>query len=167
MHYKTTKLSNCLETGGLFWRILVLNVINYIKATLSVYFIILSVMISRNFLRELRPLFRMLDEPLTRGSPVYWNSRSPFEIPFVSQSKVQPAVDITEEGNSYVVEAELPGVKKDDVQLHIGDGGHSIIIEGKVSSRSRTAPQQSGAESTTSEQPAQGMSIDFDDCDLV
>jgi HSP20 family protein len=43
-----------------------------------------------------------------------------------------PAVDVHEDGNAYVVEAELPGVKKENVELRIGDNGQSLTIEGRT-----------------------------------
>lgn len=43
-----------------------------------------------------------------------------------------PAVDVHEDGNEYVVEAELPGVKKENLEVIIGDGGQSLTIEGKT-----------------------------------
>ena len=107
--------------------------------------------LSRQFFRELRPLFRMLEEPFGR-SPAYWNhgngrypSRGFFEDPFfASSSALRPAIDVHEQGDSYIVEAELPGVKKENVNVRIGDGGRSLTIEGKVFRRSpETAPQQS------------------------
>ncbi|KAI0785260.1 HSP20-like chaperone [Abortiporus biennis] len=95
--------------------------------------------IARQFFREFRPFFRMLEEPITR-SPAYapWpRQTSLFEDPFfTSPNSLRPAVDVTEDGNNYVVEADLPGVKKENVEVRIGDGGRSITIEGKVVSRS-------------------------------
>ncbi|KAI0801794.1 HSP20-like chaperone [Irpex lacteus] len=95
--------------------------------------------LARQFFREFRPLFRMLEEPLGR-SPAYLNSSHRpfiedafFRDPF--QSGLRPAVDVTEEGNNYVVEAELPGVQKENVQVRIGDGGRSVTIQGKVVDR--------------------------------
>ncbi|EJT96663.1 hypothetical protein DACRYDRAFT_40408, partial [Dacryopinax primogenitus] len=42
-----------------------------------------------------------------------------------------PAVELAEEGNEYVVEAELPGVRKEDLEVSVGEGGKSLTIEGK------------------------------------
>lgn len=33
-----------------------------------------------------------------------------------------PAVDVREEGDVYIVEAELPGLKREDVSIEIGEG---------------------------------------------
>ena len=102
--------------------------------------------LARHFFRELRPLFRMLEEPLGR-SPSYMGGRFPprefFDDPFFnSPSLLRPAVDVSEQGDKYVVEAELPGVKKENVNVRIGDGGRTLTIEGKVFSRSGEQPQQ-------------------------
>jgi len=92
--------------------------------------------LARQFFREMRPLFRMLEEPL--GSPSAFGGfhRSLLDDPFFrSPATLQPAVDVSEEGNKYVIEAELPGVKKENINVRVGDGGRSVTIEGKVVSR--------------------------------
>ncbi|KZT58663.1 HSP20-like chaperone [Calocera cornea HHB12733] len=43
-----------------------------------------------------------------------------------------PAVEMTEENREYVVEAELPGVRKEDLEVRVGSGGKTLTIEGKV-----------------------------------
>jgi HSP20 family molecular chaperone IbpA len=120
-------------------------------------------MISRQFVRDLRPFFRMFDEPFTR-SPALWgasNGRSPFDHPLLNlRSGLRPAVDVTDRGKSYVVEAELPGVKKENVEVHIGDNGRSITIEGKVFSRTSQSPPTAETDtkgSSTSGPAAEGM----------
>jgi len=93
--------------------------------------------ISRQLLREFRPLFRMLEEPISRqGLPAsYFGFNNPFgrsglfdSLPILER----PALDVNEEGDKYVLEAELPGVKKDNIEVRIGDAGRSVTIEGKV-----------------------------------
>lgn len=121
--------------------------------------------LTRQFFREMRPLFRMLEEPLGRTPTAFggYGPRSVFDDPFFrAPAMLQPAVDVTEEGNKYLIEAELPGVKKEDVNVRVGDGGRSITIEGKVVGR-RSEVQPAEASTTTSEnnstsQPAEGMS---------
>jgi len=46
-----------------------------------------------------------------------------------------PAVDVYEEQDKFVVEAEVPGVKKENLDIHIGDNGKSVTISGKTVSR--------------------------------
>lgn len=78
----------------------------------------------------------MLDEPLR--SPAFYGGaypalRSMFDEPFFQYpTSLRPAVDVSEQGDHFVVEAELPGVKKENVQVRVGDGGRSVTIEGKV-----------------------------------
>ena len=109
--------------------------------------------LSRQFLRELRPFFRVFDEPLSR-SPAYWHwnpaARSSFyEDPFfASSAALRPAIDVHEQGDNYIVEAELPGVKKENVSVRVGDGGRSLTIEGKVF-RQGAAPSQEGQVQTS------------------
>ncbi|KAH0831950.1 HSP20-like chaperone [Lanmaoa asiatica] len=87
-------------------------------------------------LHEFRPLFRMLEEPLTRGTAYSFPRRSFLADPFLaSPSTIHPALDLTEEGDNYIVEAELPGVKKENVDITVGDGGRSVTIQGRTFSR--------------------------------
>ncbi|KDQ62430.1 hypothetical protein JAAARDRAFT_122365 [Jaapia argillacea MUCL 33604] len=106
--------------------------------------------LARQFFREFRPLFRMLEEPIGR-SPSYLGlpTRSLLQDPFfTSPASLRPAVDVSEEGNNYVVEAELPGVKKENVEVRIGDGGRSVLIEGKIFSRKGGEPRPVEGETT-------------------
>ena len=91
--------------------------------------------LTRSLFNEFRPLFRMLEEPLTRPFPAVAPRFNRYFIdhPFWSENAwPRPAVDLSEEGNSYIVEAELPGVKKENVEVRVGDGGRSLTIEGKI-----------------------------------
>ena len=115
--------------------------------------------LTRQFFREFRPLFRMLEEPLGRHPGfAAMPGRAFFDDPFFTTPFAQaarPAIDLSEEGNQYVIEAELPGVKKEDIDIRIGDGGRSLTIEGKIVQRS-TAPTAAeevtdGATAATSE----------------
>ena len=47
-----------------------------------------------------------------------------------------PPVDIEETDDSFVVEAELPGVKQDDVSVELSDD--QLVIHGEVKERERT-----------------------------
>lgn len=101
--------------------------------------------LTRNFLREFRPMFRMLEDPFFGRAPVAYNGRgrSVFDDPFfgLAQSGLRPAVDVAEEGNSFIIEAELPGVRKEDINVEIGDNGRSVIIQGKIVRRPRQQEQ--------------------------
>lgn len=119
--------------------------------------------LARQFFREMRPLFRMLEEPLPRSHAYGGFPRSLLDDSFFRTSSVlQPPVDVSEEGNNYVIEAELPGVKKENVEVRIGDGGRSVTIEGKVISRRSEPPENSavaGSEGVV-EPAAEGMLYD-------
>jgi len=90
--------------------------------------------LARQLLYDLRPLFRVLEEPFGRSAGYYGlPTRSFFDDPlFQPSNSLRPSIDVTEEGDKYVVEADLPGAKKENVEVRIGDGGHSVTIEGKV-----------------------------------
>ncbi|KAG6816807.1 hypothetical protein H0H87_002776 [Tephrocybe sp. NHM501043] len=110
--------------------------------------------ISRQLVRD---LFRMLEEPLMRP-PAHFNGLrhvghrySLFDGPNFGR----PALDVREEGNKYILEAELPGVRKDNIEVRIGDAGKSVTIEGRVveARESDQAPgeavQSSGGDTNT------------------
>lgn len=98
----------------------------------------------------------MLEEPFGR-SPAFYRPRGIFEDPFFhSPNALRPAVDVTEEGKHYIVEAELPGVKKENVEVRIGDGGRSITIEGKVVDRRGEPPVVESTIAEGASAPAEG-----------
>ena len=102
--------------------------------------------LARKFFREVAPLFRMLGQPPGRTLPVYgarnWDHFDPFP-----NLEVRPAIDVTEQGDKYVLDAELPGVSKENIEVRVGDGGRSITIEGK--SVNKNAPQASQVSENT------------------
>lgn len=115
--------------------------------------------IARQLFREFRPFFQMLDEPLGFGRQItrssYPTTRSLFDDPsFNVASHARPAVDVSEDGNSYIVEAELPGVKKEDVDVRIGDGGRSVTIEGRILRRGGGSEASQAEASTSAAAPA-------------
>ncbi|KAH7909027.1 hypothetical protein BJ138DRAFT_1127985 [Hygrophoropsis aurantiaca] len=86
---------------------------------------------------ELRPLVHMLEEPLGKSTAAYGiPARALLDDPFFAfPNAACPAVDVTEHRDKYIVEADLPGVKREDVVVRIGDYGRSVTIEGKTSSQ--------------------------------
>ncbi|KAG8706284.1 hypothetical protein FRC08_001164 [Ceratobasidium sp. 394] len=99
--------------------------------------------LSRSIFNEFRPLFRLIEDPflsspsyaLTRGArPESWQ-------PFGLQR--QANVELSEEGNEFVVQAEVPGVQKENLDVHLGGDGQSLTIEGRmhrVNQASQPAP---------------------------
>ena len=124
--------------------------------------------LTRQFFRELRPLFRMLDEPFaTRAAPAAFTRHAPWQTtdgflsPFAhdlfgegSASALRPALDVSERADAYVVEADLPGVQKEHVRVRVGDGGRTLTIEGETFVRSREPAQPAEDAPTTSGAPA-------------
>ncbi|KAF5360878.1 hypothetical protein D9756_004800 [Leucocoprinus leucothites] len=110
--------------------------------------------IARQLLHEFRPLFRMLDEPFGHGpshlAPAGFRYRERnhlFGDPFEGfNALTRPAVDVTEKENKYILDADLPGVSKENLQVRLGDGNQSITIEGKVTERSSSGVHDAGAE---------------------
>ncbi|KAN0087469.1 Translin [Tylopilus felleus] len=112
-------------------------------------------------LHEFRPLFRVLEEPLSRP-PIYGlpHHRSFLADPFfTSPGTVHPALDLTEEGNNYVVEAELPGVKKENIEISVGEGGRSVTIQGRTFSRRPDDSSDTTVETSTSQGESTGAVV--------
>ncbi|KAI6128803.1 HSP20-like chaperone [Pisolithus croceorrhizus] len=108
--------------------------------------------IARQLLREFRPLFQMFEEPFGRSTVGYGfpHHHSLLSDPFFgSVNALRPAVDVSEEGDKYVVEADLPGVKKENVEIIVGDGGRSITIQGKTPATRRGAPESQSQEASS------------------
>ena len=103
--------------------------------------------LSRQVFRQLRPLFQMLEEPIGR-SPAYMGfPRSALDDPFRFLS-VMPNVDVVEEADQYIIEAEVPGMKKENLSVRIGEGGRSLMIEGKPTLRRRAQVAEKAEDST-------------------
>ncbi|KEP55650.1 heat shock protein Hsp20 [Rhizoctonia solani 123E] len=78
--------------------------------------------LTRNFFGDFEPLFRLVEDPRA-----YSQSRQG-----VNHHQRQAVADLTEEEKGYVVRAELPGVQKQDLDIHVGNDGRSLTIEGRV-----------------------------------
>jgi HSP20 family molecular chaperone IbpA len=116
-----------------------------------------------SLLNEFRPLFRMLEEPLHR-SPAYF-------APLARQAAIPrfgglagfngPAVQLSDEGSAFTVEAELPGVRREDLNVSIGENGRRLTIRGSRATRSSQAPSHeapANADAAATTEPASGMS---------
>ena len=92
------------------------------------------------FLNQFRPFFQMLEDPEirygNRAPAVTWKN-----IPFESlalrgpRTPVEPAVDLKDAGDAFIVEADVPGVDKKDVDVEVGKGGRTLTIRGSVTRR--------------------------------
>jgi HSP20 family protein len=56
----------------------------------------------------------------------------PVRVPLMALGSRFPAVDIKDVGDKYVVEADLPGISKENVTVEIGDGVLQISAEQKT-----------------------------------
>ncbi|TFK27979.1 HSP20-like chaperone [Coprinopsis marcescibilis] len=101
--------------------------------------------IGRALFNEIRPLFRMLEDPLSRRGGLY-SGFPGFPVPRGQDAFdniiTSPAVDITEEGDRYVVDADIPGIKKENVEVTLGDDGSTLTIRGKAADEGRSQPTQ-------------------------
>ncbi|CAE6491456.1 unnamed protein product [Rhizoctonia solani] len=88
--------------------------------------------LTRSLLNDFRPLFRMIEDPFFSSPSVFPRyARSDAWQPFAALQR-QAAVEVTEEGNEVVVHAEMPGVKKENLDVHLSNDGQSLTIEGRV-----------------------------------
>ncbi|KAG8726764.1 hypothetical protein FRC11_014534, partial [Ceratobasidium sp. 423] len=71
--------------------------------------------LTRSLLNDFRPLFRMIEDPFFSSPAVF--PRYPRSDPWqqFAALQCQAAVEVTEEGNEIVVQAEMPGVKKENL----------------------------------------------------
>jgi len=105
--------------------------------------------LTRALFNEFRPFFRVLDDPFMASADPFAiaprhrhrRSRHPRqEDDILSQLGLgfpevrTPRVQVTEEDNSYVVNAEVPGIKKEELDVSVGDGGRSLTIQAESSS---------------------------------
>ncbi|KAF8073603.1 HSP20-like chaperone [Lyophyllum atratum] len=97
--------------------------------------------ISRQLFRD---LFRALEEPLVPVRP----GRSGGFGHVANRTPLfglgQPPMNVKEEKDKYIVEAEVPGVKKDNLEVRIGDDGRSVTVEGKLVQASDEAASSEG-----------------------
>ena len=66
-----------------------------------------------------------LSQQMDRMTNAFFGGR----VPGFAQTQVFPAVNITENGDTYYVRAELPGMTADDIELQVTDG--SLVISGE------------------------------------
>jgi HSP20 family protein len=81
----------------------------------------------------LAPFTRLLGQDLARAfalleEPFLSNAR---RFPASFPATIRPSVDVSETDTNYIVEAEVPGIKKEDLQVEFLDDG-TLILKGKI-----------------------------------
>ncbi|GAA93861.1 uncharacterized protein L969DRAFT_42819 [Mixia osmundae IAM 14324] len=104
---------------------------------------------------ELRTALRMLEDPFFTRSSVL---PSLFEGPLsrgLQHKMIQPAVDVHEQKDGYMIEVEIPGAKKEDLEVSFGENGQVLSLSGKVersyATKSHGSSEQTEAVSKESE----------------
>ncbi|KAG9099774.1 hypothetical protein FRC06_004873 [Ceratobasidium sp. 370] len=93
--------------------------------------------LARSFFNDFDPIFRLVqDSPNS-----YYNNPTQRS----NDHRRQAHVEVTEEPKEYIVRVELPGVQKENLDVHVGNDGRSLTVEGQVHRTDKTAP--SGAQS--------------------
>jgi len=136
--------------------------------------------IIRNIFREAHPSRRVFDDPFFSDSHPRSSVASPFQVvgwPSLAEGPGSdfirtPTVHVheSEDGKSYIVEAELPGVKKGDLNVRIENAGRSVTVEGHTVRRggasvekSKDAPQASQPENGAAPTGDAGAQVAKDD----
>ncbi|KAG8952868.1 hypothetical protein FRC03_011967 [Tulasnella sp. 419] len=101
---------------------------------------------SNSLYSELRPLFRLLEDPYinpteTQVTRHRGDHHRQDQGQSLTQFLRQPAIDVSEDEHGYIIEAELPGIRKENIDVSVGDNGRSITIEGKDYRSERTEEQ--------------------------
>ena len=81
--------------------------------------------LSRLIGQDLARAFSLLEEPFLLTS-----RRLPAAYPSLTQT-IRPSVDVSETETNYVVEAEVPGMNKEDLQVEFLDDG-TLVLKGKI-----------------------------------
>jgi HSP20 family molecular chaperone IbpA len=64
-----------------------------------------------------------------------------------------PPTDITETKTGYQVQAEIPGYQKQDIEIHLTEDHHTLVIGGKQESTSvNQSPEKNGTEALLQDQ---------------
>ncbi|KAF8713256.1 small heat shock protein (HSP20) family, partial [Rhizoctonia solani] len=112
--------------------------------------------LTRSLLNDFRPLFRMIEDPFFSSPSIFPRyARSDAWQPFAALQR-QAAVEVTEDGNDVVVHAEMPGVKKENLDVHLSNDGQSLTIEGHVHriSQASATPAADSTDQTTADNSA-------------
>lgn len=74
---------------------------------------------------------RMFENFFGRGWPRSWMAPLRWEMPAMPEMPRLPKVDIVDQDNAVVVRAEVSGVKKEDIDISVGDS--TVTIRGRTS----------------------------------
>ncbi|RHZ68874.1 hypothetical protein Glove_292g46 [Diversispora epigaea] len=78
--------------------------------------------------QEFNRAFSLLEDPLFNTA---LRSSTRFPSSFTSTEYFRPSVDICETDKSYMVEAEVPGMKKDDLSVEFTND-NTLVLKGKI-----------------------------------
>ncbi|CAG8630342.1 14398_t:CDS:1 [Ambispora leptoticha] len=87
-------------------------------------------LLPRTLFPSIERAFSLLDEPLftaTRRFPSVFPTLAP---PTIS-NRFSPSVDISETDKDYIVEAEVPGMKREDLSVEFLDD-NTLVLKGKI-----------------------------------
>ncbi|KAG9048781.1 hypothetical protein FS837_012068 [Tulasnella sp. UAMH 9824] len=92
--------------------------------------------LTRALFNEFRPVLHMLDDPFFAGPfsivPQRHNSQvNNTDSPWSKITRT-PHVHLSDEADKFVIEAEVPGVPKENLDVSIGDNGRSVTIKGNT-----------------------------------
>lgn len=91
------------------------------------------------FFRDASRAFALLEEPM-------FNVARRNGFPSVSSLMRYPSTDIRETKDSYILEAELPGIRKEDVDIEFQD--NTLVLRGKIERSSQQSDRPQAAENT-------------------
>jgi len=77
--------------------------------------------------REIEDMERLIDEAFRRGSPWVWQRIPAPEVAWL------PALEMYEKPDKFVVRVELPGMKKEEIDVHVVGDTLTVSGERKVS----------------------------------
>ncbi|KAG8860266.1 hypothetical protein FRB91_004054 [Serendipita sp. 411] len=59
------------------------------------------------------------------------------------------SLDMVDKGDTFSIEADLPGVKKENLNVRIGDNGRSLVIEGSIGKKSDEQKAQTSTDQSS------------------
>lgn len=94
------------------------------------------------FFRDASRAFALLEEPM-------FNVARRNGFPSVSSLMRYPATDIRETHDAYILEAELPGIRKEDVDIEFQD--NTLVLRGKVDRTTQQGDKPQAASTQTTD----------------